>query len=210
MEEELVVVSNSQFEWLRSRPGSEVEESGKFITRIESGVKKTFIRQRDWEKMQETFGPGAQAGRERIEKARASRYRETDETEPLLLRHEYALLRNATSSELESYVTAEEAVTLCQLEQRNILKVAGMRGRVWENEESSESFLHARLDKSSYEFHLNWPGWDALREALEDKEISLLQGLAEKIEAAVNAQHDVVQMVSARYIDSHPEEYPHG
>ena len=70
--------------------------------------------------------------------------------------------------------------------------------------------MHAWLDKSGYEFHPNWPGWDALQEALEDGEISLLEGLAEQIEGAAKEQHDIIQMASVRYIDSHPEEYPRG
>jgi hypothetical protein len=78
-------------------------------------------------------------GRERIEKARALRYREPDNIEPLLRLHEYALLRIATSTELETYVVAEEAITVCQLKQRNILKAAGMRGKVWEDEERGEA-----------------------------------------------------------------------
>lgn len=210
MEEELVVVSDSQFEWLLSRPGSELEESGESITRIESGVKKTFIRQRDWEKTQEPFGVEALAGRERIEKARAIRYREPDNIEPLLRLHEYAILRNATSTELETYVAAEEAITVCQLKQRDIIKVGGLRGKVWEDEESTEAYLHAWLDNSSYEFHRNWPDWDAVQEALKEEEISWLDALYEQITAAEETQREVSQIASARYIDRHPEQYPNG
>ena len=67
-----------------------------------------------------------------------------------------ALLRNATSTELETYVAAEEAMTVCQLKQRRIIKAAGMRGKVWEDEETGEAFLHAQLDNSSYEIHRNF------------------------------------------------------
>jgi len=149
MEDELVIVSDSEFEWLVSHPGSELDETGKLLIRTDSGVKQTFIRQRDWEKTQEPFGFEAQAARERIEKARRFRYGETDSVESALRGHEYALLRNATSTELETYVAAEEAMTFCQLKQRGIIKAAGMRGKVWEDEETGEAFLHAQLDNSS-------------------------------------------------------------
>jgi hypothetical protein len=117
MEDELVIVSDSEFEWLAYHPGSELDETGKLLIRTDSGVKQTFIRQRDWEKTQEPFGFEAQAGRKRIEKARRFRSGETDSVEPALRGHEYALLRNATSTELETYVAAEEAMTVCQLTQ---------------------------------------------------------------------------------------------
>jgi hypothetical protein len=208
MEDELVIVSDWEFEWLASHPGSELDETGKLLIRTDSGVKQTFIRQGDWKKTQEPFGFEAQAGRERIEKARRFRSGETDSVEPALRGHEYALLRNATSTELETYVAAEEAMRVCQLKQRRIIKAAGMRGKVWEDEETGEAFLHAQLDNSSYEFHRNWPNWDVVGEALEDEEISLLEGLYEQINAAALTQIDVSQMASARYIDSHPEKYP--
>jgi hypothetical protein len=78
MEDELVIVSDSEFEWLAYHPGSALDETGKLLIRTDSGVKQTFIRQPDWEKTQEPFGFEAQAGRERIEKARRFRYGETD------------------------------------------------------------------------------------------------------------------------------------
>jgi hypothetical protein len=208
MEDEPVIVSDWEFEWLASHPESELDETGELLIRTDSGVKQSFMRQRDWEKTQEPFGFEAQAGRERIEKARRFRYEETDSVESALCGHEYALLRNATSTELETYVAAEEAMRVCQLKQRGIIKAAGIRGKVWEDEETGEAFLHAQLDNSSYEFHRNWPDWDAVGEALEDEEISLLEGLYEQINAAAFTQIDVSQMAIARYIDSHPEKYP--
>jgi len=97
-------------------------------------------------KTQEPFGFEAQAGRERIEKARRFRYEETDSVESALRGHEYALLRNATSTELETYVAAEEAMTVCQLKQRGIIKAAGMRGKVWEDEETGKrSCMHSLI-----------------------------------------------------------------
>ena len=57
--------------------------------------------------------------------------------------------------------------TVCQLKQRGILKVGGLRAKVWEDEERAEAYLHTQLDCSSYEFHRNWPGWEAIQEALE-------------------------------------------
>lgn len=205
-----MVVSDSQFEWLSSRPGSELDNGGELITRIESRVKKTFIRQRDWEKTQEPLGVEAQAARERIERARRSRFVETDSVELMLRLHEYAILRNATGTELEAYVAAEEAITVYQLKQRDILKAGGLRGKVWEDEESGEAYLHGQLDCSSYESHRNWPDWKVIEEALSGEEMSWLDVLYEQIAAAEQSKRDLGQLVSARYIDSHPEKYPNG
>jgi len=209
MEYEEIVVSDSQFEYMAKVPGVKRDETGNLLTWDNDEVGYKYIRHRDWEKGQPAFGPEALAGRERIEKARALRYREPDDIEPLLRLHEYAILRIATSDELESYVAAEEAITVCQLKQRDILKAGGLRGKVWKDEESSESFLHGQLDCSSYQLHRNWPGWDAVQEALKDEEISWLDGLYEQIAAAEETQYDISQLVSARYIDNHPEKYPH-
>jgi hypothetical protein len=177
MEYEEIVVSDSQFEYMAKVPGVKRDETGKLLTWDNGEAGYKYIRHGDWEKGQPAFCPEALAGRERIEKARAIRYRELDNIEPLLRLHEYALLRIATSTELETYVVAEEAITVCQLKQRNILKAAGMRGKVWEDEERGEAYLHRQLDCSSHEFHRNWPDWNAVQEALGDEEISWLDVL---------------------------------
>jgi hypothetical protein len=207
-EEEQFVVSDGQFEFLKSQPWIELDESGKLLTQINSGRKETFIRQRDWEKTQQPFGVEAQAARERIEQARRLKYGETGSDELMLCLHEYAILRNATSTELETFVAAEEAITVCQLKQRGILKAGGLRGKVWEDEERAEAYLHKEFDCLSDSIQWDWPDWKAIEKALSSEEISRIDALFEQRSAAGKMQRDVGQMVSARYIDSHPEKYP--
>jgi hypothetical protein len=211
MEYEEIVVSDSQFEHMAKVPGVKRDETGKLLTWENGEAGYKYIRHRDWEKGQPAFGPEALAGRERIEKARALRYREPESIEPLLRMHEYAILRNATPEELEAYVASEEAITVCQLKQRDILKAGGLRGKVWGDEEAAESYLHEWLDCSSYRpVQRDWPGLEAIEEALRGEEISWLDALYEQITAAEQTQRDVGQLVSTRYIDSHPEKYPNG
>jgi hypothetical protein len=205
---EPTVLSDSQFEAMTGYPWCQLDATGKLLTRIETG--ETFMRQGDWEKTLPPFGLEALVARERIEAARRAKHRIGPENEMLLLENEFYLLRGVTSVELEGYVAAEETITACQLKQRGILKAAGLRGNVWEDEEAAEALLHGHLDNSSYEFHRNWPGWDSLKDALEDFELSWLDALYQKIQVAASRQNEISRMVSIRHIDSHPEEYPNG
>jgi hypothetical protein len=210
MEEEEVVVTDLQFEWLRSRTGSELDETGELIIRIEGGVKKTFIRQRAWEKTQKPFGVEALAARDRIEAARRLRYGEANSIEPVLRLHEYAILREGTASELEGYCAAEERMTVLRLEQRELIRSVGVRCDAWASDTERAEFLRNFNKSQMFDRHDNLPNWETIGNAFSVHEASLLLDLGRQIIAAEMVQNEISHMVSARHIDSHPEEYPNG
>jgi hypothetical protein len=95
-----------------------------------------------------------------------------------------------------------------RLNQRAILKVSGLMGNVWEDHHAAEAYLCLEHDGGGYEYRSGWTNWETLQAVLKDAEISKLDFFAEVIKAAEKLQEDVCGMVGARYVDSHPEEYP--
>jgi hypothetical protein len=93
-ENELVILTDDQFEFMAGSRHLVPDETGKLLIRTD-GYKETFIRIRDWEKTQPPFEPAAQAVLERIEKARRARYQAPGD-EPRLYEHEYGMLRAMT------------------------------------------------------------------------------------------------------------------
>ena len=206
MDEEEGVITDADFEYLVAKYDYDLDASGTVLTEMRDGVRYTYIRRRDWEKKQEPFSPEALAARYRIEKARRLRHQWIDDIEPRLCGHEYGLLRDVTSAELASYVTAEEQMTALRLEQRELIRVAGERCNAWEDESERVKFFHWFDCSTMYEHHGDLPNGAVLS---ADEE-SLFKALGERITAANMTQYDISHLVSARYIDRHPEKYPNG
>jgi hypothetical protein len=206
MEHEEVVVSDAWFEEMKTFPGFELAADGASIVQNDLYTVYIYVRRRDWEKTQPPFGPAAQAARERIESARRTRYGTPDNLEPELHGHEYALLRNVNEYEMESFTAAEELITACRLKQRGIIETVELRGKVWEDEASRAqffSFFKCNTSMGSME-------WEPIQKALTPRETFFLVELDEQIKAAELIQLNVESMASARYIDSHPEQYRMG
>jgi hypothetical protein len=204
MEHEEVVVSDAWFEEMKTFPGFELAADGASIIQNDVYTVYTYVRRRDWEKKQPPFEPAAQAARERIEAARRARYGTPDNHEPELRGHEYALLRNATDYERESFTAAEELITACRLKQRGIIETAESRCKVWEDEASRAKFFSF----FNYNTNLGPMEGEPIQKVLNPKETFFLTQLDEEIKTAELAQLNVESMAIARYIDSHPERYP--
>jgi hypothetical protein len=205
MEEEEVVVTDVDFEWIASRYGHQRNADGT-MTEVRDGTRYTYIRRREWEKKQEPFGPEAQAARERIEKARRLRHGWIGDTEPRLDGHEYALLREVNETELESYCAAEERMTALRLEQRELIWRVGERFNAWADESERAKFFDWFDCSTMYERHADLPNGAVLS---ADEEL-LFQDLGRRITAADIEQYDISHIASVRYMDSHPETYPNG